>query len=297
MTEASKEVLNERIKKALDSSEFAVELENLKQQKQVIKSKTKEANLSKKNREELEKEVQDVNSKIDAELKALEEKSRQEQAQEEAQLLDSGGAATKKVQANVKGGCFPGSSTFVDKDGCLRAMKSLQIGEHVQVFANEGIRLEPVITFIHREPKELQEFLSITTTENNNLKITEDHLLFVEKKGQAIAIPAREVKIGDTVFVKQNDDMKTGLVQDISSVFEKGVYAPVTLSGTLLVNDVHTSCYFDVLSHEWSHRAMGAARVMYHVSPWMLQRLSGVGEKDGFPGWCRLAQKILTWLQ
>ena len=173
-------------------------------------------------------------------------------------------------------------------------MHSLKIGEKVQVAAKGNICLEPVITVIHREQEKLQEFLSITTTKNNNLKITEDHLLFVEKNGLSQAIPARDVQIGDTVYVKQNGLMKTATVQDISTVHEKGVYAPVTRSGTILINDVHTSCYFDVLSHKLSQRAMAVPRAVYHVSPGILRWISGLGEKDGFPGWCRLAHKILT---
>ena len=161
-------------------------------------------------------------------------------------------------------------------------------------YEREHLLIEPVITFIHREQVKLQEFLRITTTKNNNLKITEDHLLFVEKNGLSQAIPARVVKIGDTVYVKQNGLMRTATVQDISTVYEKGVYAPMTRSGTILVNDVHTSCYFDVLSHKLSHRAMAVPRAVYHVSPRILRWISGFGEKDGFPGWCRLAHKILT---
>ena len=114
--------------------------------------------------------------------------------------------------------------------------------------------------------------------------------------GQATAIPARDVKIGDTVYVRGSHGSEKDLVQSINTVYEKGAYAPVTLSGTILVNDVHTSCYFDVLSHEWSHRAMSIARALHYVSPSMVRRISAIGEKDGFPGWCRLAHMMLTLL-
>ena len=301
LTEASKEVLDERIKQALDSSGFTVEIEKLENDKQELEGRIKEGNLSKEDKDELECELKNVNDKIDEKIKsrkALEEGKRQEQALEAQK--ESGGKATAELQKKQEaeknnGGCFPGSALFLDKFGLERAMGSLQIGDQVQAIVNEEIRAEPVITFIHCQPGLLQEFLSITTTTNKNLKITEDHLLFVEKKGEAKTVPARDVKIGDTVYVRQNDAVGTDTVENISRVFEKGVYAPVTLSGTILVDDVHTSCYFDMLSHEWSHRAMGVARAVHHVSPWMLQWLSGVGEKDGFPGWCRLARKMLTW--
>ena len=293
LTSASKEVLDEHIKKALDSSGFTVETEKLEQERRQTKDLLKEGNLSEEEKDKYEELLKEINDKIEAknrERKEIEKQKREEQAEKESQK--SGGEATKRVQD--QGGCFPGSSTFVDRYGLRREMHSLQTGEKVQVAVKGSICLEPVITFIHREQEKLQEFLSITTTKNNNLKISEDHLLFVEKNGLSQAIPARVVKIGDTVYVKQNGLMRTATVQDISTVYEKGVYAPVTRSGTILINDVHTSCYFDVLSHKLSHRAMAVPRAVYHVSPRILRWISGFGEKDGFPGWCRLAHKILT---
>ena len=264
LTKASPKVYDEHVKTALDDTGFNLESAKLEDEKREVERRLKERNLSKKDKERYEKALEEVKAKI---------------AENKSKRL---------------GGCFPGSSTFVDRYGSRREMHSLKIGEKVQVAAKGKICLEPVITFIHREQEKLQQFLSITTTKNSNLKITEDHLLFVEKNGLPQAIPARVVKIGDTVYVKQNGLMKTATVQDISTVYEKGVYAPVTRSGTILINDVHTSCYFDVLSHKWSHRAMGVPRAIYHVSPGILRCISGLGEKDGFPGWCRLAHKILT---
>ena len=46
--------------------------------------------------------------------------------------------------------------------------------------------------------------------------------------GLSQAIPSRDVQIGDTVYVKKNGLMKTATVQDISTVYEKGVYAPAS---------------------------------------------------------------------
>ena len=196
-----------------------------------------------------------------------------------------------------KEGCYPGLAIFMDACGRRRRMESLQVGEEVQVITNNEIVTEPVITFIHRQPDVFQQYLKITTFTKKILKITEDHLLFVEKEGEATAIPARDVTIGDTVFVRGDlGALERDAVHNISHVYEKGVYAPVTLSGTILVNDVLTSCYFDVLSHESSNKAMGIARAVYHVSPWMLQWLSTIGQKDGFPGWCRVAHKLLTMI-
>ena len=209
-------------------------------------------------------------------------------------LLSAVGAIIIQMITTRHSGCFPGSAMFTDKRGRQRNMSSMLIDDEVQVIDNNEIRFEPVITFIHRQPEVMQEFLQIITEKSNILKITEDYLLFVEKTGKATAIPARDVKVGDTLYVRGGCRVEKDAVLNISKVYEKGVYAPVTPSGTILVNDVHTSCYFDVLSHEWSQRAMGVVRAVHYVSPWILQCISGVGQKDGFPGWCRLAHRMLT---
>ena len=303
LTLASKDVLEERIKESLQASGLVKEDERLEREKADLERRMK-STLEIEDRKELELQLADIKR----ETVAVQQKrnalvTRSVHAQAKMSKEGSGGDVMVRIQSMQKypsslfGGCFPASAKFVDKRGRRRTMESLHIGEEVQVLTEKGIGLEPVITFIHHQPNVMQQFLKITTLKNNgSLKITEDHLLFVEKQGEAVAIPARDLSIADTVYVRgEQGAMETDAVHSISPVFEKGVYAPVTLSGTILVNDVHTSCYFDVLSHEWSHRAMGVARAVYHVSPWMLQWASGVGEKDGFPGWCRLVHSMLTF--
>ncbi|KAL9985811.1 hypothetical protein ACROYT_G008259 [Oculina patagonica] len=280
------EGMNARIEEALNATGYARDLETLRKKLEEIDRDLNDPNLSDTDKKELRKARQEIQEEVDEKV-TKEQEMRRKIVAEETQKLEN-----KKKE---EGGCYPASAIFVDKHGCRRQMASLQIGEEVQAIINNEIRTEPVITFIHHQPEVIQEFLKITTRTNNILKITEDHLLFVEKFGQATAIPARDVKVGDTVYIRGKHGVGKDAVQSTSTVYEKGVYAPVTLSGTILVNDVHTSCYFDVLSHEWSHRAMGVARAVHYVSPWMLQWISGVGQKDGFPGWCRLAHKMLTF--
>ena len=267
------EILN-RANEALRSAGIGNDIESLRAELNRLKRQLEDAN-----DEEEQKEIQGHIDKIEENIKYLQ-------------------ASVNKVADKIaKTGCYPGLAIFMDACGRRRRMESLQVGEEVQVITNNEIVTEPVITFIHRQPDVFQQYLKITTFTKKILKITEDHLLFVEKEGEATAIPARDVTIGDTVFVRGDlGALERDAVHNIGHVYEKGVYAPVTLSGTILVNDVLTSCYFDVLSHESSNKAMGIARAVYHVSPWMLQWLSAIGQKDGFPGWCRVAHKLLTMI-
>jgi len=272
------------IEEALNATGYKRDLQTLRKKVQDIDKDLQDPKLSPTGKRRL----QECRAQLQQEINDKEEKERTKRKEIEDKVRT-------KIKGEIKdGGCYPGSAIFVDKHGRRRQMDSLEVGDEVQVIINNEIQAEPVIIFIHRQLEVMQEFLQIKTEKNNILKITEDHLLFVEKTGKATAIPARDVRVGDILYVRADHSVEKDAVLDISKVYEKGVYAPVTLSGTILVNDVHTSCYFDVLSHEWSHRAMGVVRAAHYVSPWILQWISGVGQKDGCPGWCRLAHKILT---
>ena len=309
LTNVSREVLDEEIKKAMDENGITKQEEALRQKEEEIKRLLEDKDKSDKTKRELEERLAALKEK-QAEVEATKKKvtGEVEQAQFEDGLLPLGETTTKVIAksgisryAGISrvggfGGCYPGSAIIYDSNCRARRIESLQVGDKVLVITKNGIQSDPVITFIHRQPEIVEEFLKIVTKKEKILPITADHLLFVEVMGQATAIPARDVKIGDTVYVRGSHGSEKDLVRSISTVYEKGAYAPVTLSGTILVNDVHTSCYFDVLSHEWSHRAMSIARALHYVSPSMERRISAVGEKDGFPGWCRLAHTMLTLL-
>ena len=301
LTSVSKEELDKEIKKAMDERGITKQAEALRQKEEEIKEQLKDKDRSDEEKRKLERclvEQNELQALLEAAAKELVEGIRQNHMSSyflpPIHLLAE--VLSASLLHNRRGGCYPGSAIIYDSNSRARRIESLQVGDKVLVITNNGIQSDPVITFIHRQPEVVEAFLKIVTTKEKILLITADHLLFVELMGQATAIPARDVKIGATVYLRGSHGSEKDLVQSISTVYEKGAYAPVTLSGTILVNDVHTSCYFDVLSHEWSHRAMSIARALHYVSPSMVRKISAVGEKDGFPGWCRLAHTMLTLL-
>ena len=301
LTSVSKEELDKEIKKAMDERGITKQAEALRQKEEEIKGQLKDKDRSDEEKRELERclaRQNELQALLEAAAKELGEGIRQERMSRYFLPLTHYILADVLITLlhNRRGGCYPGSAIIYDSNSRARRIESLQVGDKVLVITNNGIQSDPVITFIHRQPEVVEAFLKIVTTKEKILLITADHLLFVELMGQATAIPARDVKIGATVYLRGSHGSEKDLVQSISTVYEKGAYAPVTLSGTILVNDVHTSCYFDVLSHEWSHRAMSIARALHYVSPSMVRRISAIGEKDGFPGWCRLAHTMLTLL-
>lgn len=104
LTKASKEVFDEHVRNALDSSGFTIEFDKLQQEKEQLVSLLKDGTLSEEEKIEYTNLLKDVNEKIDAKLKereAIEDEKRKERAEEEIKEA-SGGAATQNVQE--KGG-------------------------------------------------------------------------------------------------------------------------------------------------------------------------------------------------
>lgn len=138
----------------------------------------------------------------------------------------------------MSGGCFAEDSTVEVLGKGITFMKDLQMGE--QVMTARGY-YETVYAFGHWDPYAQTEFLEITlnhTTQQttSHLKATKDHLIHIEKDRY---VPAGQLKVGDIL----NDTERSRVVQKIRQTKENGLYAPLTASGTLLVDKVHTSCY------------------------------------------------------
>lgn len=92
------------------------------------------------------------------------------------------------------------------------------------------------------------EFLSIThAASSHRLRISPDHFLFMSKSdGDPRMLPARDLSIGDTVFVRsfvKSGELVTSTVTSIETVTDVGIYAPFTWSGRMLVDDVLVSNY------------------------------------------------------
>jgi Hint module len=68
------------------------------------------------------------------------------------------------------------------------------------------------------------------------------HLVMVENHGRRYHIPASIVKVGDILSGQR--------VQSIHEVVRRGIYAPLTHSGEIMVNSVTTSNYVDL--SKWS---------------------------------------------
>lgn len=125
--------------------------------------------------------------------------------------------------------CFSGVTRAQTPTGSI-AMKDIRVGDQVLTGMN---RYETVYAFAHRNPNRKAEFVVIHAGDET-LEVTAPHLVFLE--GHDNPIRADSIKVGDVLRGKKT-------VANIAGVGRTGIYAPLTKSGTVVVNDCTFSNY------------------------------------------------------
>ena len=129
--------------------------------------------------------------------------------------------------------CFSGSSVVHVKGKGAIEMRSLEIGDFIYV--GNGV-YEPVYSFGHYEHDVRKTMLQLQMSDFH-LHISEDHMIFTKDRGP---IPAGLLAVGDEVL---DADQNPLVVNSISLVNSRGVFAPFTASGKLVVSGIMVSSF------------------------------------------------------
>jgi len=175
--------------------------------------------------------------------------------------------------------CFPEHATVQTQHG-RKCMRDVQIGESVQVITEDGtISMCDVYGWAHRDLATEATYLEVATENGGKITLSADHLLGVVRPrrhhhtGEEVQyVPAGEVREGERVMqafsIGGTPQLRTVPVKSVRSVQAKGLFAPLTLEGTVIVDDVAASCYAAVPSHRAAHAALAPARAQYrHKGP------------------------------
>ena len=150
--------------------------------------------------------------------------------------------------------CFPGEAMVQVRNKGATRMSDLQLGDDILVDHNGNF--EPVYSFGHRSETEVAEYFLLYPS---MLEVSSDHMVFVETKG---AIPASMVQVGDKL-------VGGAPVSTITRVTRRGVFAPFTPSGTIVVNGVLASSYVSFQESNVLKIGSIAMPISYH---WMAHR-------------------------
>uniref|UniRef100_A0A1I7TRS7 HintN domain-containing protein n=2 Tax=Caenorhabditis tropicalis TaxID=1561998 RepID=A0A1I7TRS7_9PELO len=160
--------------------------------------------------------------------------------------------------------CFPADATmFVDDDQGLTTVKrmdELEVGDWVRSFhgKNEVVKV-PVTYWLHRDPDQEAVFVEFSLDNGEKFSLTEKHLIYVGecKVNKSVdinsnPIAADKVQVGDCFYI--NHRTKETIFQmvqvlAIDRVKKTGIYAPMTNTGNIIVNRIHTSCHSESNIH------------------------------------------------
>jgi hedgehog protein len=139
-------------------------------------------------------------------------------------------------------------------------MDDLRVGELVQVTDPAGIQGTSKFVGWTEKHRSLTKFHRLTTESGNILTMTGSHGLFIWKAGSVMATFAKDLSVGDFLVVSQSSNSSQAeRLRSISIVNEFGALGPLTESGTIMVNNVSTSCYASY-THHLAHFALLPAR-------------------------------------
>ncbi|KAM9337676.1 sonic hedgehog protein [Symphorus nematophorus] len=206
--------------------------------------------------------------------------------------------------AAKSGGCFPGSSTVTLQDGTKKAVKDLRTGDRVLAADDDG---NPIYTdfimFIDRDSTTRRLFYVIETDSGQKITLTAAHLLFVAlnatEEERMSAVFASEVQRGQKVFVfdAERSRLEPVIVKRIYTQEHEGSFAPVTVQGTVVVDQVLASCYAVIEDHDLAHWALAPVRLAHWVSSLLFSSQPPVSaQNDGVHWYSKILYQLGTWL-
>ncbi|CAG9559686.1 unnamed protein product [Danaus chrysippus] len=158
-------------------------------------------------------------------------------------------------------GCFP-SGSLVHTETGPKNIDSLQKGDRVLAADNDGkLVYSEVLTFIDRDPNAVRQYIEFTAENNATITTTPSHLLLLASADGWRESFADNVQIGDYLLTRgQGSVMRPSRVVNIRRVSKLGLFAPLTRTGTIIVDDALASCYALINSHSIAHAAMAPLR-------------------------------------
>lgn len=182
----------------------------------------------------------------------------------------------------------------LETHGTLPVSK-LSIGDRVLTSTATGaFRYEPVIAFLHRIENVTALVHSVETEDGQKLTVTPDHLVYASEDRTSGLQDVRPLFAGHLrpnesfVYVRSNDSSAGVVLSRVTKVTvgqSIGLFAPLTESGTIVVDDTLTSCYALVDSHVIAHLSMTPLRVKHRTMALLGSILKATP-----------AQRIASWL-
>lgn len=165
--------------------------------------------------------------------------------------------------------CFPGHAMATSEIGPV-PLGALRPGDRVLArTAGGGVDFEPVLGFLHTQPVgAAREHLAVGH-ERGVLRVSQGHLVFVQRGGGIADKTAAEIQVGDELLTSTGAGPSVEVSRVLwieREVASSGMFAPYTMSGTIVVDGVMASNYAAPskrarLPHWLAHAAVAPMRM------------------------------------
>lgn len=181
---------------------------------------------------------------------------------------------TETTQVNGKGaGCFTADSHVTLANQKTINITDLNIGDQVLTLNTVTGEMEysEVLLFLHRDPELVHSFVELRTESGTTIKLTPSHLILRwQRPGERILsdidyVYAESIHVNDSIIVYRNSKAYVERVTDSSKLIQKGVFAPLTSSGTIVVNNVFASCYAVIDNQFLAHLSFIPIRFFHNL--------------------------------
>lgn len=179
--------------------------------------------------------------------------------------------------------CFPALSFVQTKVGTQKLMSNLIIGDEVLVFDSEGnLNFEKVYLMSHANKEEIATYIGISTKLGRFLSISPNHLLPIGKLNNNV--PAKQASVGETVFSVKDGVIISDIIESITYQKLKGAFCPITMNGSIVVNDVAASCFTTFLNPSLAQTVLCPFKVMFSYMPTsVLNAIVPYDQVEGMP--------------
>lgn len=148
--------------------------------------------------------------------------------------------------------CFPAGATVRTAGGLSKPMREVEVGDRLRVLRPDGsVGYEDVYLLTHKDAVGASRYVTLTLASGARLTLSPRHFIPVAPEPQApdwkhrVLKGADEVKVGDVVWVEQDDKVQPSMVSEVAAGLEVGAFNPLTLSGTIIVDGVVASAHSD----------------------------------------------------
>jgi len=199
--------------------------------------------------------------------------------------------------------CFSGNSQVqVEGHKGSIQMRDLKLGDRVQV--SDSNKYEPIYSFGHYSQDTVAEFLKITTAgSRSSLELSANHMV-VMNDGRTI--PASMIQKGDLLQAAVTDTAAAKVVK-IQKVQRKGVFAPFTPSGFIVVNGIVASNYIAYqesqyltmnniqtpFTYQWVAHAFNS---IHRLAVPFLFGIQETYTEQGISNWVAMPHRLMVWV-